>query len=67
MSNAQWLQAMAKHDNNDRDFGSEVGGARELAELLKERTAEEPLRFAGLAMQMSAETSEAYPGAILRA
>jgi len=66
MSNAQWLQAMAKHDNDDRDFGSEVGGARELAQLLGARTAEDPLRFAGLAMQLTPETNEAYPGAILR-
>ena len=65
MSNAQWLQAMAKHDNDDRDFGSEVGGARELAQQLKARTAEDPLRFAGLAMQLTPETNEAYSGAIL--
>lgn len=65
MSNAQWLQAMAKHDNDDRDFGSEVGGARELAQQLKARTAEDPLRFAGLTMQLTPETNEAYPGAIL--
>ena len=66
MSNAQWLKAMAKHDSDDRDFGSEVGGARELAEQLKGRTAEDPLRFAGLAMKLTSETNEAYPGAILR-
>ena len=65
MSNAQWLRAMAKHDNDDRDFGSEVGGARELAQQLKARTAEDPLRFAGLAMQLTPETNPAYPGAIL--
>ena len=65
MSNPQWLQAMAKHDNDDRDFGSDVGGARELAQQLKARTAEDPLRFAGLAMQLTPETNEAYPSAIL--
>lgn len=65
MSNAQWLRAMAKHDNDDRDFGSEVGGARELAQQLKGRTAEDPLRFAGLAMQLTSETNPAYPSAIL--
>ncbi|MBA4025712.1 MAG: hypothetical protein C0482_25460 [Gordonia sp.] len=66
MSNAQWLQAMAKHDNDDRDFGSEIGGARELAQQLEARTADDPLRFAGLAMQLTAETNAAYPAAILR-
>lgn len=65
MSNAQWLQAMAKHDYDDCDFGSEVGGALELAQQLKARTTEDPIRFAGLAMQMTSETNEAYPDAIL--
>lgn len=64
MSNAQWLRAMAKHDD-DRDIGSEVGGARELAQQLKARTAEDPLRFAGLAMQLTPATNAAYPSAIL--
>lgn len=66
MSNAQWLRALAKHDRDDRDFASEVGGARELAEQLKARTAEDPLRFAGLAMQLTPDTNEAYAAAILR-
>lgn len=65
MSNAQWMRAMAKHDHDDRDFGSEVGGAHELAQQLKARTAKDPLRFAGLAMQFKPETNEAYAGAIL--
>jgi hypothetical protein len=65
MSNKQWLRAMNRHDNDDRDVGSSVGGARELAQLLKDRVAENPLRFAGLAMQITAEANEAYPSAIL--
>lgn len=65
MTNTQWLQAMSKHDKDDRDFGSQEGGARELGQMLKQRTAEDPVRFAGLAMQMKATTNEAYPGAIL--
>lgn len=65
MSNPQWLQAMTKHDNDERDFGSEQGGARELAQQLKARTAEDPLRFAQLAMRLTPETNEAYSSAIL--
>jgi hypothetical protein len=65
MSNKQWLRAMARHDSDDRDWSSPVGGARELSQTLRERTAEDPLRFAGLAMQMTATTNEAYPSAIL--
>lgn len=65
MTNAQWLRAMTKHDNDDRDFGSPIGGARELAQMLKQRTAEDPNRFARLAMHLTATTNGAYPAAIL--
>lgn len=65
MSNKQWLRAIARHSNDDRDVRSSVGGARELSQTLKDRTAADPLRFAGLAMRMSASTNEAYPSAIL--
>ncbi len=65
MSDAQWLRAMAKYDMDDHDVGSEVGGARELAGQLQARTAEDPARFARLAMQLPPETNPAYPSAIL--
>lgn len=64
MSNKQWLRAITKHDN-DRDRGSSVGGAHELSQTLKNRTAEDPQRFADLAMQMTPTTNPAYPSAIL--
>jgi hypothetical protein len=64
MSDKQWLRAMAKHDN-DRDRGSSVGGAHELSQILKNRTTEDPQRFARLAIQMAATTNAAYPSAIL--
>lgn len=66
MSNAQWLQAMGKHANDDRDFGSGIGGASELAEQLKNRTAEDPLRFAGLARHLTPAMHHSYASAILR-
>lgn len=65
MSNKQWLRAMAKHGNDDRDWAGPRGGAHELSQALKERTVEDPLRFAGLAMQLTATTNAAYPSAIL--
>ncbi|WP_265521158.1 hypothetical protein [Oerskovia flava] len=65
MSNKQWLRAMAKHDTDDRDWDTSAGGARELSQMLRKRTAEDPLRFAGLVMQMTAMTNTAYLGAIL--
>lgn len=66
MSNRQWLRALDKHasDNRNREDPS-VGGARELSQLLKSRTAENPVRFASLAMQMTALTNAAYPSAVL--
>ena len=66
MSDEHWLRAMAKHDNNRPDWDSPSGGARELSQMLQERTAEDPLRFANLAMQVTATTNEAYPSAILQ-
>lgn len=66
MSNKQWLRAMAKHDSDDRGWDGSLGGARELSQMLQARTAEDPLRFAGLAMQMAARTNAAYPSAILQ-
>lgn len=64
MTDKQWLRAMAKHDN-DRERGSSIGGAHELSQILKNRTTEDPQRFAGLAMHMTATTNAAYPSAIL--
>ncbi|MGN5734571.1 nSTAND1 domain-containing NTPase [Arthrobacter psychrochitiniphilus] len=65
MTNKQWLRAIAKHDNDDRGWDRSLGGARELSQVLKNRTVEDPLRFASLAMQMTATNNEAYPSAIL--
>jgi hypothetical protein len=65
MTNKQWLRAMAKYDHDDRDWTSSSGGARELSQMLHSRTAEDPQRFAGLAMQMTATMNESYPSAIL--
>jgi hypothetical protein len=66
MSNEQWLRALDKHDSDDRNREDlSIGGARELSQLLKTRTVEDPRRFAVLAMQMTASTHAAYPSAIL--
>jgi hypothetical protein len=66
MNDEQWLRAMSKHDTHDRDFGSEIGGARELSQTLAARTAQDPQRFAGLALKITQETNETYASAILR-
>ncbi|MGA1812801.1 ATP-binding protein [Frondihabitans sp. 4ASC-45] len=66
MSNKQWLRAMKKHDNDDRNDDWAVGGARELSDMLMQRTAQDPARFARLAMELTQATNPAYPSAILR-
>ena len=69
MTDKQWLRAMTKHDQDNHDYRREhdpsLGGALELSYVLKERTANDPLRFAGLALNMTAETNPAYPSAVL--
>ncbi|BCW48108.1 hypothetical protein StoSoilB13_04500 [Arthrobacter sp. StoSoilB13] len=64
MSDKHWLRAMAKYDN-DRDLGTSVGGAHELSQVLKNRTTENPQRFASLAIQMTPTINAAYPSSIL--
>ena len=64
MSNQQWLRAMQKY-HDERVRPGLVGGAHELATLLKQSTIDDPLRFAGLAMKMTPKMNPVYPGAIL--
>lgn len=69
MSDTQWLRAMTKHGHDDRGYREgrdpSLGGARELSHVLKDRTAEDALRFARLAMRMTPATNPAYPCAVL--
>ena len=64
MSNQQWLRAMQKY-HDERVRPGLVGGAHELATLLKQSTIDNPLRFAGLAMNMTSKMNPVYPDAIL--
>lgn len=69
MTDEQWLRAMTKHHHDDRGYrwgrDPSLGGARELSQLLKQSTVEDPFRFAGLAMSMTDEVNSAYPSAVL--
>lgn len=69
MTDEQWLRAIAKHDLDDRGHRQErdpsLGGARELSHVLRSSTTTDPLRFAKLAIKMTAETNAAYPSAVL--
>jgi hypothetical protein len=64
MTDDQWLRAMAKHADRT-DWTTLTGGARELAQVLKDQTAADPERFARLALRLTRETHLAYADGIL--
>lgn len=65
MTDAQWLNAMAKYDKGDHDWTSLKGGASELANQLRVQVASNPDRFARLALLMTADLNPAYGDAVL--
>ena len=69
MTDAQWLAAMARYQDEGLDWthGKEpVGGAIELSRGLEQLAREDPNRFARLAQQMDGSQNPAYFSAILR-
>jgi hypothetical protein len=67
MKDWQWLRAMARysdHDGSRREFLK--GGARELANVMEQRVAEDPVRFARLACEFPDDANIAYFEAVLR-
>jgi hypothetical protein len=60
MNDEQWLRAMAKYAGETSGPGLFVGGARELANELRERTKEDPVRFAQLALKIGDELNPVY-------
>ncbi|WP_409463703.1 hypothetical protein [Amycolatopsis sp. GA6-003] len=65
MTDDDWLRAMGKHDADRTDWDAFTGGAPELANVLQERTKDDPLRFARLALRLDARVHASYPCAIL--
>lgn len=65
MTDEQWLKAMAKHDSDRTDWNTFTGGARELSNLLKDRVAAEPTRFARLALRLAPDVNSHYADAVL--
>ncbi|MEV4926366.1 NACHT domain-containing protein [Streptomyces roseoverticillatus] len=66
MSDDQWLSAMRKHSQDRTDWATFTGGARELSHVLQSMTAEDPSRFARLALRMDAGMHPAYGASLLR-
>ena len=67
MTDEQWLGAIAKYRSVDRRVSGEriVGGARQLAERLGDRTVEDPERFARLALKLPGDANPVYLDAVL--
>lgn len=65
MSDDNWLQAMAKHADEGKDFWALKGGARELSHVLREQVKQDPRRFARLARRLTSDMNPAYGDAIL--
>ncbi|MFJ5228790.1 hypothetical protein ACIQBJ_02715 [Kitasatospora sp. NPDC088391] len=65
MSDDQWLAAWKKHTTDRVDWSTGTGGARELAHVLQNLTAEDPVRFARLALRIDGGTYPAYGSSLL--
>ncbi|MEV5612401.1 hypothetical protein [Streptomyces sp. NPDC052225] len=66
MSDAQWLGAMRKHNEERTNMRAFTGGAHEQANVLQDMTAADPGRFARLALSIDAATNPEYGAALLR-
>lgn len=65
MSDDQWLRAMIRYDSDRTDWDSFTGGARELSHVLRAQVATDPVRFARLALRLTADLNAAYADAVL--
>lgn len=68
MSDAQWLAAMERYSDNERDRRERngiYGGARELATHLQAQTKANPARFAALMQAFPSSTHPTYVDAVL--
>ena len=67
MTDEQWLEAMARYDEDRTDFVTLTGGAHELSQVLRAEAIAEPEHFARLALRMTDATNPAYGNAVLQA
>ncbi|GAB3285128.1 NACHT domain-containing protein [Parasphingorhabdus pacifica] len=65
MSDDNWLQAMTKHVGEAHNWTMMTGGAMELSYVLRERTKQDPARFARLALRLTADINPAYGDGLL--
>ena len=69
MTDAQWLAAIAKYDQDRTDYSSDrvKGGAPVLARVLGDRAQDEPARFGRLSLRFSTQTNPVYLEHVLSA
>ncbi|MEU3597213.1 ATP-binding protein [Streptomyces sp. NPDC006798] len=65
MGDAQWMQAMRKHNEDRTNWDTFTGGALEQCHVLEAQTTEEPKRFARLALTFDREIHPAYGTSLL--
>lgn len=66
-SDDEWLAAMREHATERERPGGEIGGARELAQVLEQIARRDPARFAGLVLRLDATINHEYISALLQA
>jgi len=67
MNDDHWLGAMKKHSTDRTDFETLRGGVYELSQLLRTEAANDPARFARLALRLTPDIPPPYANAILEA
>lgn len=60
MRDDHWLRAMAKYNVDRADYHTHIGGVLELASVLQDEAARDPLRYARLALKLNADQHPAY-------
>ncbi|MFD4998550.1 hypothetical protein [Streptomyces buecherae] len=65
MSDAQWLRAMRKHNEDRTNWETFTGGAREQSNVLESQTVRQPERFARLALNFDRNIHPAYGTSLL--
>ncbi|GHH42082.1 ATP-binding protein [Lentzea cavernae] len=65
MGDDHWLRAMKKYNVDHADYDTHIGGVHELASVLQAQTARDPLRYAKLAVKLTADLHPAYADHLL--
>lgn len=65
MTDRQWLDAMAKYHSEEPNWNELIGGAHELSSEFRDCVSKDPVRFAHLALAMTADLNSSYASAML--